>query len=195
VRTEAERQRSLDIIDQEARRLAGLVDDVLLFSRAERRAVVLDRQPAALAPLVRDAVETFAPLAAARRVTLAPRLEEGVVAAVDRGAFRQMLLNLLDNAVKYGPAGQSVEVGLQRAGEMARVWVADAGPGIPARERERIFAPFVRLPRDAEGAVAGSGIGLAVVSRLAAQHGGRARVEDAPGGGARFVVELPGEAP
>jgi signal transduction histidine kinase len=194
VRSDAERQRSLDIIDQEARRLSALVDNVLLFSRAERRAVVLDRQPAELAPLVRDAVETFAPLAAARRVAVTERLEDGVGASVDRGAFRQMLLNLLDNAVKYGPVGQAVEVGLERAGETARVWVRDAGPGIPPRERGRIFAPFVRLPRDAESAVAGSGIGLAVVARLAEQHGGRVRVEDAAGGGARFVIELPAEA-
>lgn len=195
VRSDAEQRRSLDIIDQEARRLSALVDNVLLFSRAERRAVTLDRQPAELAPLVRDAVETFAPLAAARRVTIDERLAEGVEASVDRGAFRQMLLNLLDNAVKYGPPGQSVEVGLERAGGEARVWVRDAGPGIPPRDRERIFAPFVRLPRDAESAVAGSGIGLAVVARLAAQHGGRARAEDAPGGGARFVIELPAIAP
>ncbi|HVG44814.1 MAG TPA: HAMP domain-containing sensor histidine kinase [Longimicrobium sp.] len=194
VRSEAERQRSLDIIDQEARRLSALVDNVLLFSRAERRAVTLDRQPAELASLVHDAVETFAPLAAARRVVIAERLVEGVGASVDRGAFRQMLLNLLDNAEKYGPVGQTVEVGLERAGETARVWVRDAGPGIPPRDRGRIFAPFVRLTRDAESAVAGSGIGLAVVARLAEQHGGRVRVEDADGGGARFVIDLPAEA-
>jgi signal transduction histidine kinase len=72
--------------------------------------------------------------------------------------------------------------------------VGDRGPGISPRDRERVFRPFVRLPRDAGSAVAGSGIGLAVVARLAAQHGGRAWVEDAPGGGARFVVELPGNA-
>jgi len=73
--------------------------------------------------------------------------------------------------------------------------VSDAGPGIPPRERARIFAPFVRLPRDAESAITGSGIGLAVVARLAALHGGRARVEDVPGGGACFVIELPAIAP
>jgi signal transduction histidine kinase len=121
------------------------------------------------------------------------QLDEGVVASVDRGAIRQVLLNLLDNAVKYGPAGQAVEIGLQADGGTARIWVRDQGPGIPPRERGRVFAPFVRLKRDAASAIAGSGIGLSVVAQLAALHGGRARVEDAPGGGARFIVELPVE--
>ncbi|HYH79453.1 MAG TPA: HAMP domain-containing sensor histidine kinase [Longimicrobium sp.] len=193
VRSEGERQRSIEIIDQEARRLSGLVDNVLLFSRAERRAVRLERSTADLGALVRDAVETFAPLAAARQTTIREALDEGITASVDRGAFRQVLLNLLDNAVKYGPAGQVIEVGLSAEGGMARVWVQDQGPGIPPRERGRVFAPFVRLKRDAESAVAGSGIGLSVVAQLAALHGGRVRVEDVPGGGARFVVELPAE--
>jgi signal transduction histidine kinase len=190
VRSDGERQRSIEIIDQEARRLSGLVENVLLFSRAERRSVRLDRRAEALDALVHDAVETFAPLAAARRVVLRERLQPGIRGEVDRGAFRQMLLNLLDNAVKYGPAGQTVEVGLSADGGMARVWVQDAGPGIPAKERERIFRPFVRLGRDEESAIAGSGIGLSVVAQLAALHGGRVRVDEAPGGGARFTVEL-----
>ncbi|HET7229267.1 MAG TPA: HAMP domain-containing sensor histidine kinase [Longimicrobium sp.] len=193
VRSDSERTRSIEIIDQEARRLSGLVDNVLLFSRAERRAVRLERRPEQLAALVREAVETFAPLAAARQMTIRETLDDGVVASVDRGAVRQVLLNLLDNAVKYGPAGQTVEVGLSAEGATARIIVRDQGPGIPPRERGRIFAPFVRLKRDAESAVAGSGIGLSVVEQLAALHGGRVRVEDAAGGGARFIVELPAE--
>ena len=122
-------------------------------------------------------------------------LEEGVTASVDRGAVRQVLLNLMDNAVKYGPAGQTIQVGLAAADGTARITVQDQGPGIPPRERERIFAPFVRLKRDADSAVAGSGIGLAVVAQLAALHGGRALVEEAAGGGGRFVVELPADEP
>jgi len=193
VRSDAERQRSIEIIDQEARRLSGLVDNVLLFSRAERRAVRLERRPEDLAALVREAVETFAPLATARQMSIRETLEDGVTASVDRGAIRQVLLNLLDNAVKYGPAGQTVDVELSADGGTARIQVRDQGPGIPPRERGRIFTPFVRLKRDAESAVAGSGIGLSVVAQLAALHGGRARAEDASGGGARFVVELPVE--
>jgi len=83
-------------------------------------------------------------------------------------------------------------VGMGVAGFAVRVWVADQGPGVPAEDRLRVWQPYRRLERDAEGATGGSGIGLAVVRDLVELHGGRAWVEDAPGGGARFVVEFPG---
>jgi signal transduction histidine kinase len=191
VRSEGERARSIEIIDQEARRLSNLVDNVLHFSRAERRAVRLAPEPEDLARLVRQAVEAFGPLARSRRTDVALALDEDVVAVADRGAFLQVLLNLLDNAVKYGPPGQTVVVGLARVAGQARVWVEDRRPGIPARDRERVFTPFYRLERDAGSAVAGSGIGLAVVWELVALHGGRVWAEDGPTGGARVVVELP----
>src|SRR2546427_3168524 len=108
VRSDGERLRSLEIIDQEARRLTHLVENLLHFSRSERRLARLSPALAPLAPLVSEAAEGFAPLAAARGVTLCTELTDGVVAPVDADALRQMLLNLLDNAVKYGPAGQVV---------------------------------------------------------------------------------------
>jgi signal transduction histidine kinase len=192
VRSDAERQRSLEIIDQEARRLTHLVENVLQFSRSERRVTRLAPEPTDLASQVDEVVEAFAPLARARRVTVNTELAEGAVALVDRAAFRQTLLNLLDNAVKYGPAGQTVAIGVAPAGEhRVRVWVDDEGPGITSRERDRVWEPFYRLERDAQSAVAGSGIGLAVVRDLITQQGGSVSVEDAPSGGARFVIELP----
>jgi signal transduction histidine kinase len=194
VRNDQERQRSLEVIDQEARRLTHLVENVLQFSRQERSSSRLTPERVEVAPLLRDAIETFAPLAEARQVHLHADLIDGIYAVVDRGALRQMLLNLLDNAVKYGPAGQTVTVGLDRQDARVRVRVDDEGPGIPAGERERIWDPFIRCKRDANSAVAGSGIGLAVVRELVTLQGGRAWSEAAPGGGARFVLDLP-EAP
>jgi signal transduction histidine kinase len=203
VRTDEERRRSLQIVDQEARRLTHLVENILQFSRAERRAIRLAPAPLDLAVQVREAVECFAPIARARRVTVRTELAEGVVATVDPEALRQVLLNLLDNAVKYGPVGQTVTVsaGAGGAGEgRVRVWVEDEGPGIALKDRERVWEAFVRLDRDANSAVAGSGIGLSVVRELVALHGGRVWVESgasahgAPGRGARFIVELRGEA-
>ncbi|HMA43971.1 MAG TPA: HAMP domain-containing sensor histidine kinase, partial [Gemmatimonadales bacterium] len=82
-------------------------------------------------------------------------------------------------------------VGMDPPGERVRIWVQDQGPGIPAAERERIWQQFWRLERDRGSAVAGTGIGLSVVRQLASLHRGRAWVETAPGGGARFVIELP----
>ena len=197
VRSDDERERSLEIIDQEARRLTHLVENLLHFSRSERRLARLSPASAPLAPLVSKAAEGFAPLAAARGVTLCTELTDGVVAPVDADALHQMLLNLLDNAVKYGPPGQTVTLGLTVADGRARVSVDDEGPGIPAAERERIWDRFWRLERDRGSAVAGTGIGLSVVRELVALHGGRTWVEDAPASerrdraGSRFVIELP----
>jgi signal transduction histidine kinase len=198
VRSDDERQRSLAIIDQEARRLTHLVENLLHFSRSERQATRVVPEPTAFAPLVQEVLEGFAPLAAARGVSLRAEVAEDLVAPVDPGAVRQMLLNLLDNAVKYGPPGQTVMVGAGRGEEgahngAARLWVDDCGPGIPHSDRERVWERFWRLERDRGTSVAGSGIGLAVVRELATLHHGRAWVEDAPSesGGARFVIELP----
>jgi signal transduction histidine kinase len=191
VRSDAERLRSLEIIDQEAHRLTHLVENLLHFSRSERRLARLSPAPAPLAPLLREAAEGFAPLAAARDVALRTALADEVVALVDADALRQMLLNLLDNAVKYGPSGQTVTLGLTASDGRARISVDDQGPGIPAPDRERVWEQFWRLERDRGSAVAGTGIGLSVVRELVALHGGRAWVEDAPGAGARFVIELP----
>src|SRR5256884_343939 len=131
-------------------------------------------------------------LAAARGVTFRTELRDGLVAPVDAEALRQMLVNLLDNAVKYGPADQTITVGLESGDGKARIRVEDEGPGVPAADRERIWDRFWRLERDRGSAVAGTGIGLSVVRELVALHGGRAWAEEGRGGtGARFVLELP----
>lgn len=191
VRSEEERRRSREILVKEARRLTRQVDNVLLFSRAERQGMRLSPEPVELDALMRELADSFQPLADAADTRLELDLEEGVRARVDPVAFPQAILNLLDNAVKYGPAGQDVRLELARSGTRARVSVADRGPGIPADARERIWEPFSRLERDRESAVTGSGIGLSVVREVAEGHGGRVRVEDREGAGARFVIEVP----
>jgi signal transduction histidine kinase len=194
VRSEDERHRSLAIIDQEARRLTHLVENLLHFSRSERQTAHITPEPTKLAPLVQEVIDGFAPLAAARGVTLAASVPEDLVVPADPGAVRQMLLNLLDNAVKYGPAGQEVRIGAMQDNGVARLWVEDGGPGIPRADRERVWLRFWRLERDRDSAVAGSGIGLAVVRELASLHHGRAWIDDAvpgAGSGTRVVIELP----
>ena len=89
------------------------------------------------------------------------------------------------------PAGQTVRVAAVRDTGVARITIEDQGPGIPPGDRSRIWRPYQRLERDRNAPVGGSGLGLSVVAELTAASGGRAWVEDAPGGGARFVVELP----
>src|SRR6266513_127230 len=193
VRSDEEQRRSLAIIDQEARRLTHLVENLLHFSRSERQTAHITPEPTALRPLVQEVIDGFAPLAAARGARLSSAVPDNLVLPADPGAVRQMLLNLLDNAVKYGPAGQEVRIGATRENGIARLWVDDGGPGIPRADRERVWERFWRLQRDRGSAVAGSGIGLAVVRELASLHHGRAWIADPePGVGTRVVIELPG---
>ncbi|HEX6057745.1 MAG TPA: HAMP domain-containing sensor histidine kinase, partial [Gemmatimonadaceae bacterium] len=189
--SEEQRHRSARVIDQEARRLTFLVENVLNFSRGERNAQHLTLDRIDLATEIRDVIDSFQPLAQARHVTVRSELPPRLSAMADRGALRQILLNLLDNAVKYGPAGQTVRVGGVREEDAVRIWVDDEGPGVPEEFRGKILQPYYRLERDAESAIGGSGIGLAVVDELVHMHDGRVVVEDAPNGGARFLIELP----
>lgn len=191
VRNQEERDRSLQIIDQEARRLTHLVENILLFSRAERQTVALNPEPIPVVPHVHEVLEGFAPLARARHMAVEAQLAGGVEVVADPGALRQVLLNLLDNAAKYGPAGQTLIVRAYANGDWVRFEVDDQGPGIPEASRGRVWESYYRLERDSGSAVAGSGIGLSVVMELVLIQHGRAWIEDAPGGGARFIVELP----
>jgi len=190
IRSEQEGRRALEIIQQESRRLTHLVENVLFFSRSERGVERVSLRPMPLVPLVTELVEAFVPLARSGRSDVRVEIQDAADALVDPAAFRQILLNLLDNAVKYGRADQTIAVGIARRGDAARALVADQGPGVPPDARGRIFAPYSRLVTASSSAVAGTGIGLAVVRELVRLHGGSIRVEDAPGGGASFVVEF-----
>jgi signal transduction histidine kinase len=179
------------VIVGETRRLLQLVENVVLLGRGTRLVPAPPFEPLPLAPLVREVMESFAPIAAATDARVrAVRLDDVVVPA-RRDAVRQILLNLLDNAAKYGPRGQTISVGLALLGSHARLWVEDEGPGVPPAERNRVWEPFVRLPRDLNSHAAGNGIGLALVRELVELHGGTARIDTTPAGGACVVVEIP----
>jgi signal transduction histidine kinase len=164
----------------------------LQVSRADRGNVRVNPVEVKLAPIVRETVENFTVLAEAAQTEFRLELQEDLVVPVDAEAVRQVVLNLLDNAVKYGPKGQRVVVGVALFEDAARLWVDDEGPGVPKRERERVFEVFYRAPRELSGNNTGSGIGLGVVRELVTLHGGTTWIEDAPEGGAHVVVEFPG---
>jgi signal transduction histidine kinase len=188
------RERSLRILTEESQRLTYLVENVLRFSRSERLTERISPVSTPIAPMLREIVDDFRPLARSREVEIDLAVQADVQATLDADAIRQVLLNLLDNAVKYGPRGQRVEVRAGLEGESLRIEVDDRGPGIPGSERRRIWEPYRRLDREVEAATGGSGIGLAVVRELVSLHGGSAEVLDRPGGGSRFVIVLPGAA-
>jgi signal transduction histidine kinase len=190
-----EADRALGIIEKEASRLSILVENVLNYARLRRRATMTTATgiPAAtdIARDVEQVVVTFAPLAAERGARIISAVDGTPNALVDSQALRQVLLNFLENAVKYGPPDQTITVGARREGDRVRVWVDDEGPGVPESERANIWNAFHRGRSAERSGLGGSGIGLAVVRDLVLQHGGSVSVDVAPGGGARFVVELP----
>lgn len=192
LRTEAERSRSLGIINREARRLTHLVENILQFSRSRRATADITPEPLDVQNTVTEVIEAFRPLADVRGVSLKAQTETGLVVRADRDAIKQILLNLLDNAVKYGPEGQTVTISAGRVDGTVRLWVDDQGPGVPIGERHLVWEPYRRLERDVTGGATGTGIGLAVVAELVASHDGAAWVEESEQGGASFVVELPG---
>jgi signal transduction histidine kinase len=190
VRSEEERQRALEVIDRESRRLAHLVENLLQFSRSGRRPPATNPPPREIGPLVAEVVESFRPVAEAAGARLRAEIASGLWARVDADAWRQVLLNLLDNAAKYGPRGQEIAVSLAGANGQLRLAVEDEGPGIPPAERERVFERFNRLERDRASTVTGTGLGLAVVRELVSGFAGHCHVETGRLGGARVVVEL-----
>jgi len=190
-KTGDDKRRALEIINRESQRLIHLVENVLRFSgrNGDQRDLALSHT--SLAPLVQRAVDEFRPLAEGAGNSLHVDLDARAQTAIDSDALRQILLNLLDNAVKYGPADQLVRVSLQRHPDSIRLSVSDQGPGVPRADREKIWGGYYRLERERHSAIAGTGIGLAVVRELVTQHGGSVWVDDSDDGGACFVVEFP----
>jgi signal transduction histidine kinase len=189
----ATRAQALNVADREALRLQHLVEGVLRFTRGARP----DDSPRVEMDAAQEAksvIEEFAPLASPHGMTITLDASGPVMVRLQRGALRQTLLNLLDNAMKYGGDGTRVRVAVEpMAAGGARLSVVDNGPGVPAKERDRIWRPFERGGAARMRAAGGSGIGLTIVREIAEEHGGRAWVEQASAGGARFVVELPDE--
>lgn len=188
-RSHEERQRFVAILHREAVRLSELVENVLQFARLDQRKEQLAFASVDLRQEAGDAAVSLAPIAAAHGATIVNAVPPGALAWADRGAVRRIILNLLDNALKYGPAGQTISIGAAAEGGRVLLRVDDQGPGVPAGARETIFRAFERHDVG-PASPTGSGIGLTIVRELAGALGGTVHVEDGPGGGARFVVTL-----
>jgi len=188
-RSEQERRQAAGTIVREARRLMHMVENVLHLARLERGVPAVRPAPVVLAPELRRIVADFRQLPAGAGSTIDTVLDEELTANVDADALRQIVLNLLENATKYG-AGSAVTLGLEQRGEEALVWVEDRGTGIGSEDLERIWHPFTRGTTGQSVQQGGSGIGLAVVRALAEAHGGSAEASNRDPG-CRFTVTLP----
>jgi signal transduction histidine kinase len=191
---EARRPRFYKHMANESVRLGHLVENVLEISRLEEGRRPLRAERTDLAALLRDVVASQTPYAETKGFTLeSAGLDEEVDVLCDRQAVEQVVINLLDNAVKYSAesSDKTVRLHLDTRGDRVFIHVLDHGPGIPENERERVFERFHRVRREGQEHVVGTGLGLALVRDLARAHGGDVRVDDRAGGGTDMVVELP----
>jgi heavy metal sensor kinase len=176
---------------EEIDRLTRLIDRVLTFARAESGQIRLTFSRVRLDDLVRSLVEQVEPLAEARSIALGCGRLDAVVVDGDGGWLGHMVLNLLDNALKYtGPQGR-IEVRVVRAGETARVEVSDTGIGLSPDHAQHVFERFFRVDPARSSETAGAGLGLSLVRWVAEQHQGTARVSSRFGEGSTFTVSLP----
>ncbi len=181
------RRELVDGVQEEALRMSGLISNLLDMARLHAGGVTLNRDWQMLEEVVGSALQAEAYRLGDRPVDLAlpplPLLE------FDAVLIERVLCNLLENAAKYTPSDCRIGIGASVAGDEVRIWVEDAGPGLPPSMQERIFDKFTR--GDPESAQPGVGLGLAICRAIVEAHGGRIRAKSPPEGGVRFVFTLP----
>ena len=182
-------------IEGEATRMTRLVEDLLLLTRWDSEPTISPTR-VDLTVLASDVVQDATVRAPDRRVSLVPLTPgtaypgQAPVVVGEDGALRQVLTNLVANALAHTPAGTPVEVAVGREGELVVVEVRDHGPGLPPDAAERVFERFYRADKSRSRASGGTGLGLAIVAAIVGRHDGRVRHVPTPGGGATFRVEL-----
>ncbi|MGZ4168211.1 MAG: sensor histidine kinase [Solirubrobacteraceae bacterium] len=182
-------ERAMARIEAEAARMGVLVEDLLSLAALDQ-APDRPRVPVDLGELAAHAAEDTRVTSPDRDVQV--HLDEPAVAVLgDADQLRQLLANLMRNAVIHTPAGTPIEVGVHRDGGLAHLEVRDHGPGVPGDDADQLFERFWRSERGRSRGKGGAGLGLAIVKAIATAHGGSVHAANDPGGGARFVVSLP----
>ena len=186
-----------EVVERQSKQMVRVVDDLLDVSRISQGAIELRKHRLNLAVAAARAVQTSEPWFKDRGHDLALQVpSEGVWVEGDATRLVQVLTNLLNNAAKYTPAGGRVSLTVAREGAEAVVRVRDNGRGIPPDKLDRVFEAFTQLARPVDGSPDGLGIGLTLVRRLVAMHGGTiTAASEGPGRGSEFVVRLPAVAP
>ncbi len=185
-------------IVEECERLARIVDDVLLLSRAERREEALDVAPFDLAAEIESVREYWGDVAEGRGIALVARSGGPLPLSGDRAKLRRAIANLVDNALKYTAPGGRVEIEARRAAlapDAIEVVVADTGPGIAPEHLPRLFERFYRVEKSRSRAFGGAGLGLGISRTLVRAHGGDVTIESELGKGTRARIVLPAARP
>jgi heavy metal sensor kinase len=190
-RSEGEYKESLAIIQDEARRLSRIVDDMLVLARADAGQHPVRASQFYLNDLVEEACRSMQVLAARNGVRLTPELAEDLPFRGDEEMLRRLVLNLVDNAIKYTPEGGSVFVKTEATPSTVKIIVSDTGVGIPAEAAPHIFERFYRVDSARSRADGGSGLGLAIAKWVTEAHGGSIELKSGPESGSTFTVTLP----
>jgi PAS domain S-box-containing protein len=185
----------LEVIDRNAERLLRLVEDLLLTAQASAGNLALEKGELDVAAVVEQAVQAGTPVAAARGITLTWSSESLPVTNGDRLRIGQVIDNLVSNALKFTPAGGTVEIRAYPHRSAVRIEVADSGMGIPEDEQGQLFERFFRTARAQEEAIPGVGLGLSISKAIVEAHDGRISVRSAEGVGTTFCVDLPAVLP
>jgi len=182
----------LEAIVRNAERLSALIGDLLDLSRIEAGRWHLGASPVAVAEVARRAADSLQPQADAHHHSLTVSVPEALCVMADERALEHVLLNLLENAVKYTPAGGHIQVRVQApAGGMVRILVEDDGPGVPERHRSRVFERFYRVDPGRARQQGGTGLGLAIVKNLVESMGGHVGLDPRLPRGSSFWLALP----
>lgn len=174
---------------EETEKMSKIVSDLLTLARFDNREVRLERARVNLGELLKKTADSLAGVAEKAGVTMELLPADGMEVDGDGGQLSRLFLNLLDNAVKYGPAGGKVSVSVYKEGGRPAVKIADTGAGIPAEDLPHIFKRFYRA--DAARTAGGFGLGLAIAKSIAEAHGAEIKAESAPGRGSAFTVIFP----
>ena len=191
-RATSDYKESLALIKDEAERLSRIVENLFILAGQPVDAPALMKEPLRLSEVVAECVRAAQVLATRKDLRLSvDDASSSVTLNGDDELLKRMLLNLLDNAVKYTPAGGEISVALSSQNGNARIVVTDTGIGIPAEDQPRIFDRFYRVDKARSRALGGAGLGLSIARWIVEAHGGSLSVESALGRGSAFTVELP----
>src|SRR5690349_11053882 len=186
-----ERQRRyVSHINTGGKHLLKLIGDILDLSKIEAGRMELSCEDLRVAGIFGEVVSALRPLAGKKRQTLSSQVEGGLAVHADATRFKQVLMNLVGNAIKFTPEGGRIEIAAKQTDRDVQVSVRDNGPGIPPEEQKRIFEAFYRLRKSGEGAE-GTGLGLAITESLVKLQGGSLGLESEPGHGSCFYFSLP----
>jgi len=192
-RTVEEYQESLTLIQEEAERLSRIVEDLFILARQPIQSpTALVKEPVSLTDVVKDCARAAQVLASRKGVRLKLENDSTSIALnADEELIKRMILNLLDNAVKYTPEGGEISLALEKHNGSAEIVVRDTGIGLSQTDQQRVFDRFYRVDKARSRALGGAGLGLSIVRSIVEAHGGNITIDSTPRHGSTFTVSLP----